>query len=238
MKEKQSTTTNKVLMLSREFNRGEPISEYCRDLSEFLASRGWSVDLVCFGDYASDDMVGENFHIHRVQFPVHADNYFNWAMLLNHEFKKRGRELAQLMQGFDIILANDWTSAPAAVSLSQHLEVPSAITMHSTENQRGFAAAHSSIISTVEWFACFELSQVIVSTAWTLESVKHDLGVPEGKILLANPSEFGWENKILDAFERLIREHSGGIGNDSDRSHHHHNNDDDIRSIGGANWQE
>lgn len=200
----EQTPTRNLLMFAPCFNHGEPVSEYCRILATFLTSKkGWTVDLVCFDTYAHDETISENFHIHRVPFMVHADSYFNWAMLLNNEFKMEGRELAKKRQ-YSLIHANDWATAPAAISLAKYLELPSAITIHSTENQRGFGAPHSRMISTMEWFACFEIQKIIVPSNDTLNSLKYDLGVPEGKMLLAKTHEAGWENLIADLFERMI----------------------------------
>jgi len=196
-----------LLMLAREFNHGEPVSDYCKALAMFLTSKkGWTVDLVVFGSltHSSDETLSENFHVHRVPFPIHTDSYFNWMMLVNNEFKLKGRELYTKKRAFDIIHANDWSTAPAAISLSKYLELPVTMTLHSTENQRGFGTPHSSIISTMEWFACFEIPKIIVSSNDTLNSLKYDLGVPEGKMLLARTYEAGWERIIADYFESVV----------------------------------
>lgn len=192
----------KALLLSREFAEKESVSEYVKNLAIFLAGKGIETHIVCFSSSPSEDRLGERIHVHRVPFMIHGDSLFNWSMLMNNELKRRSREIFEGM-GFDIIHANDWVTSTSAISLAKFTEKPLIVTIHSTEKERGFGAKHSSLISDMEWWLTYEAGCVLSNNERTYNSLRHDLQLPEEKIRLVNPLQEGWQDKVLEIYEKV-----------------------------------
>lgn len=188
--------------MSREFAEKESVSEYVKNLAIFLAGKGIETHIVCFSSSPSEDRLGERIHVHRVPFMIHGDSLFNWSMLMNNELKRRSREIFEGM-GFDIIHANDWVTSTSAISLAKFTEKPLIVTIHSTEKERGFGAKHSSLISDMEWWLTYEAGCVLSNNERTYNSLRHDLQLPEEKIRLVNPLQEGWQDKVLEIYEKV-----------------------------------
>jgi glycosyltransferase involved in cell wall biosynthesis len=200
----------KVLLLGREFARGESVSEYLKSLSFFLSGKGIEVHIVCFSSYPSEEKLSEGVHLHRVPFMMHGDSLFNWSMLMNNELKRRSREIFEGM-GFDIIHANDWATSASAISLAKFTDKPLIVTIHSTEKERGFGEKHSSLISDMEWWLTYEAGCVLSNNERTYNSLRHDLQLPEEKIRLVNPLQEGWQTKVLEIYESISARQESGI---------------------------
>ena len=192
----------KVLLLAREFVDDESVSKYVKSLALFLAGRGIEVHIVCFSSSPDESKIGEKIHIHRVPFMIHGDSLFNWSMLMNNELKRRSREIFEGI-GFDIIHANDWVTSTSAISLAKFTEKPLIVTIHSTEKERGFGTKHSSMISDMEWWLTYEAGCVLSNNERTYNSLRHDLQLPEEKIRLVNPLREGWQDKVLEIYEKV-----------------------------------
>jgi glycogen(starch) synthase len=195
----------KVLVLSREFVRGEIISEYVKSLAEFLAGRGIETHIVCFGGYQADERLGERIHVHKVPLIIHGDNLFNWSMLMNNELKRKAREIFE-GAGFDLIHANDWITSTSAISIAKFTEKPLVVTIHSTEKERGFGTPHSGLISDMEWWLTYEAGCVIANNESTYNSLRHDLQLPEEKVRLMSTRREGWQADVLRIYESISGE--------------------------------
>ncbi len=191
----------RVLMFSREFNRGEYVSDYCRNIAGFLSKKGIEPHLICF-DIRDGEEVVDGMHVHKVSFMLHGESLFNWAMLMNNELKRRARELFETT-GFDLIHANDWTTAPAAMSISKFTGKPLVLTIHSTEHERGFSTKHSGIISSVEWLGTYEATTVVATNRNTYSSLLKNFSVPQNKLTLIETSAQNWEPRLLELYGRL-----------------------------------
>jgi hypothetical protein len=141
---------------------------------------------------------------------MHGDSLFNWSMLMNNELKRRSREIFD-GTGFDIIHANDWVTSTSAISLAKFTEKPLVVTIHSTENERGFGAKHSGIISDMEWWLTYEAGCVLSNNQRTYHSLRHDLQIPEEKIKLIDPLQEGWQEKVLAIYEDIASRKESGI---------------------------
>ncbi len=195
----------KALLLSRELTENEGVSEYLKSLALFLAGRGIEVHIVCFSSSPSEETIGGKIHVHRVPFMIHGDSLFNWSMLMNNELKRRSREIFEGI-GFDIIHANDWVTSTSAISLAKFTEKPLIVTIHSTENERGFGTKHSSMISDMEWWLTYEAGCVLSNNERTYQSLRSDLQLPEEKIRLVNPLQEGWQGRVLEIYEKVSAE--------------------------------
>lgn len=191
----------KVLFLSKDFRDGEGISEYCKSIAHFLVEEGHEAAIVSFEDgthYSVDDRI----EVHRVSVHFEGDNIYNWSMVLNNELKRQARELME-EEDFDIVHANDWTTVPGGVALSKYAEIPLVVTIHSTENERGFEGEHAAVISELEWQGTFEADKVLATKHDTRSSLIFDLDVPEEKLEVVDPYHGEWETKILNSYKEL-----------------------------------
>jgi len=192
----------KILLLSKELRDGEAVSEYVKNLAEYLVSENNEVTIVSFDDgsyYSIDDKVNVN------RFPLNfeGDNLYNWSMMMNNEMKGRVVEETEVEE-FDVIHANDWTTVPGAISLSKQFETAFALTLHSTENERGFGSEESEVISELEWQGTYEADKVLVNRDETRNSVLFDLDTPEEKLHMIDPMKEGWQHRILNTYKEVI----------------------------------
>ena len=192
-----------VLLLSKQIKDDEPVSEYVKSLASYLVGEGFKVSIVSFDDgsyFSLDDKID----VYR--FPLHFEgsNIFNWSMMMNNEIK--GQVIENIdVESIDIIHANDWTTAPAGISLSKHLERPLFFTAHSTEHERGFGTEQSEVISELEWQAVYESDQVFANNEDTKNSLIFDLDAPDQKIDIISPLEEGWESRILKTYRKQVK---------------------------------
>jgi len=193
----------KVLLLSKEFRDGEGISEYCKSISSYLVENGHEAAIVSFDD-GSYYSVDERVDVYRVPVHFDGDSIYSWAMVLNNELKSRARELFEEDE-FDLIHANDWTTVPGGVALSQHLEKPLVVTIHSTENERGFQGDHAPLISELEWQGTFEADTVLATKHDTRDSLVFDLDVPGEKVEVIDPYSGEWEKRVLNSYGELSK---------------------------------
>jgi glycogen synthase len=193
----------KVLMLVREFNHGEFVSEYCKQLAFSLAKNDNETHIVAFGNENFYEKIHEKIHVHRNPLIINCNNFFNWAMMMNNELKRKAREIFET-EGFDIIHGNDWITFPAAVSIAKLTEKPLVMTIHSTEKERGFAAEFSSLIEDLEWWSTYEARHVFVNNWSTYYVLKYDFGVPEIKMNMIDQSQKDWCEKIIETYRRLL----------------------------------
>ncbi len=191
-----------VLLLSKDFQDGEAISEYTKNLAEFLVSQGHDATIISFDD-GSYYSVSEEVRVER--FPLHfeGDNLYNWSMMMNNEMKGIVTSLME-DEEFEIIHANDWTTVPGGVALSKHAEIPLVLTLHSTENERGFGGEESEVISELEWQGVYEADKVFVNRDETRNSALFDLDAPEEKMQMVDPLSDGWQQTVLKNYKKLL----------------------------------
>lgn len=190
-----------VAILAKSFRDGEDVSEYIKSAASYLSEEGHEVSIVAFED-GSSYSVPEEIDVERVPLHFDADNAYNWAMMLNNEIKAGVNNLLD-GEDVDVIHANDWATVPGGVTLSNHMEVPLVVTIHSTENQRGFNEESSDMISEMEWKAGFEADKVFVTNHDTKNSLLFDLDVPEEKIEVIDPFEDGWKRRMAENYRAV-----------------------------------
>lgn len=192
----------KILMLTRKFVDGDEVSEYVKKLAETLVSEGHEAFILAFDDggYYSVD---ERVEVERVPLHYEGDSLYSWSMMLNNEMKEKAREYLE-EDDFDIIHANDWVTVPGATAIKKQFERPFVLTMHSTENERGFNDPNSEVISEMEWRGCYNADKIFVNSKSTYDSSIHDLDVPDDKIELLNPLNAEWSRSVLKNYENLL----------------------------------
>lgn len=193
----------KAVLLSKDFRDGEGVSEYCKNIAEFLVENGHEAAIVAFDDgsyYSIDDRV----EVHRVPLHFDGNNIYNWAMMLNNEIKGQVKQIVE-DTGVDVIHANDWTTIPGGVVLARYLEKPLVVTVHSTENERGFDGQHAEMISELEWKAGFEADKVLSTKEDTKNSLLFDLDVPDSKLEVIDPYAPDWRKRVLSQYNELVK---------------------------------
>lgn len=193
-----------VVSLTRKFEDGEGVSEYVKNISEFINDKGHSSTVVTFDDGAPYT-VSEDIDVSRMRMPFDGDNIFNWAMMFNKEvegFVSTGMNSRDV----DIIHANDWATVPAGITASRHLEIPLVVTIHSTENERGFEGEHASMISELEYKAGQEADAVLATNEGTKNSLLFDLDVSDEKLHVVDPYTDEWTEKILSIYHEVAPE--------------------------------
>ncbi|MFB6193051.1 MAG: glycosyltransferase family 4 protein [Candidatus Nanohaloarchaea archaeon] len=194
----------KALILSKEFRDGEGVSEYVKNLSEYLVEEGNEVTIVSFDD-KSDYHVDDRVKVQKEPLLFEGDNIYNWAMMMNNELKNKARQIIET-QDYDIIHCNDWITVPGGISLKKHLELPLVVTIHSTENERGFEGNHAELISELEWQGTFEADKVFVNRDETKNSVLFDLDVPGEKVKTVDPYSPDWQSRILNTYQEIVKQ--------------------------------
>ncbi len=200
--QKQVKMIKKILILTGRYQENETVFDYCKNLAQFLGNKNIETHIICFDDYTSDE-TADRFHLHKISFMLDGNNLFNWTMLMNNEIKRKARELFESID-FDVIHVNDWTAAPAGMTIAKLTGKPLILTLHSTEHERGFMKETSEVISSVEWWATYEASHVFVHNPRTVESVKEHLKLPEGKVTVLNTKHENWQEKIEEVYEMVI----------------------------------
>jgi len=194
----------KVLYLTRRLESGEAGTEHLTTLTGYMVQEGHEAFVVSFDDgsyYEMDDRV----EVNRVHLPFEADNLYNWSMMLNNELKREARERFE-DKGFDIIHIIDWVTIPGGVTLSQHLDIPLVATFQSTENERGFHADQSGVISELEWQGAYEADKVFATSEGTKNSLLFDLDVPGEKLELIDPFNNKWQETVLKSYKELVKQ--------------------------------
>lgn len=192
----------KILFLTRKFVDGDDISEYVKALAEKLVEEGHEAFVLAFddGEYYSVD---ERVEVERVPLHFEGDSLYSWSMMLNNEMKEKGREYFE-EEDFDIIHANEWMTVPGATAIQKYAEKPFTLTLHSTENERGFSDPNSEVISELEWKGGYNADKVFVNKQSTYDSANYDLGIPEEKLETLNPLTEGWRSSVLKIYENLL----------------------------------
>jgi len=192
----------KILFLTRRFADGDDIAEYVKALAEYAVEKGHDAAILAFddGEYYSVD---ERVEVERVPLHYEGDSLYSWSMMLNNEMKEKAREYLE-KKDFDFVHANDWVTVPGATAIKKYFETPMMLTVHSTENERGFSDPNSDVISELEWKGCHQADKVLTNSDNTYGSLTHDLDVPGSKISVLNPLSNEWQESVLKIYEQLL----------------------------------
>ena len=192
----------RIAFLVKNFADGDDLSEYVKSLAEYAADQGHDPCVVSFDD-GSNYTVSDEVEVERFELHFDGNSLYTWAMMMNNEMKSRVMEKVE-DEDFDFIHANDWTTAPGGVTLSKHLEIPMFLTVHSTENQRGFQGENSGLISELEWQGTFEADKVFANNDDVKNSLLFDLEMSNEKVCVADPLHSGWQEIILNSYQEIL----------------------------------
>ncbi|MBN2094863.1 MAG: glycosyltransferase family 4 protein [Candidatus Aenigmarchaeota archaeon] len=117
---------------------------------------------------------------------IFAYNYLSATKLVNEMLKKRV---------YDLVVINDWLSAPAGIMIKQTTDIPVVFHVHSTEQQR--VGNGSQTIKNIERDMA-EKSDMIITVSYSMKDHLISLGYPEKKINVVwngcNPDYYSTDN--------------------------------------------
>ena len=184
-----------ILLISRKLVAGENVSEYVKYLSEYLVDSGHKVTLAVL-ESGSGPSLDKEVSVESIHTDFDSGDFYNQIMMLNNYVKSLDE-----LEDFDLVHANDWSTVPAAVSVSSYQEIPMFFTLHSTEYERGFGDQHSQSISDMELKGVENAEVVFVNREETRKSVVNDLGLSEEKIDFVDPLSEAWQNKVESIYQ-------------------------------------
>jgi glycogen(starch) synthase len=175
----------KICLLSWEFPPRivGGIARHVSGLAKALATAGNEVGVVTL-DFpgAPDYEEVEGFKVYRSKTEVGHPNFLLWAFLFNHFMEKR-LATAHKDFDFDLIHIHDWLVAPAGIGFSHLLNKPLVCTMHSTEHGRSsLHGPDSFMIDGMEWWACYEAAELIVTSNSMKGEICGHFHVPGDKV--------------------------------------------------------
>jgi glycogen synthase len=188
----------KILIISRRLSDGEDVSEYVKYLAGYLADSGHQVTLSILEEDCNPEF-SEKVSVEVFSSKFDSKNFYNQTMMLNNRVKSILDK-----HDFDLVHVNDWSTVSAGISVSGLQEIPLFMTLHSTENQRGFVNKHSSSISEMEWRGVYNAEKVFVNNDKTMSSVLKDLDAPRDKVELIDPISDHWPEKVLKAYRKAL----------------------------------
>ncbi len=203
----------KICLLSWEFPPRivGGIARHVYGLAKALARSGNDVGVVTLDFPGVPDYEEiESFKVYRSRTEVGHPNFLTWAFLFNH-FLEKQLAAANRDFDFDLIHIHDWLVAPAGVGFKHFLNKPLFCTMHSTEHGRSsLHNADSYMIDGMEWWACYEAAQVIVTSNSMKGEVCGHFHVPEAKVdVIPNAVDISkYDSKV----ERLAVRRRFGVG--------------------------
>ena len=115
---------------------------------------------------------------------------------------RKAREVKE-NNDIDVIHAHEWSTLSAGINLKKYFEVPLIMTVHSTENNRGFGGPQGAIISEMEYKGAHNSDKIIAPNKMVADSLKFDLSVSDEKIVQIDPLKKGWERKVLESYRNL-----------------------------------
>ena len=190
-------------MFSGKIIDGDFVGEYVKALLHSF-SKSHLVNLVCYDDVEERLSINKNLNIFKTSCVIKGNNLFNWAMIMNTELGRAGREVYECY-GFDIIHANDWLTIPVALSMARFAEKPLILSMHSTEKERGFGIDYSGLIHEIEGMGLHNASHILVDNEVTMRHVINDFNIEREKITLLTPFRDKWDERILELYKKLAK---------------------------------
>ncbi|MCL4553427.1 MAG: glycosyltransferase family 4 protein [Candidatus Marsarchaeota archaeon] len=177
----------RVLMLTWEYPPRiiGGISRVVEGLSRALVRQGVEVHVI------TNEMTGapmeandEGVFVHRVQIESPTPNFYSWVLMMNHYFAKRAGRLYREVGKIDIVHVHDWLTLTSGAEAKSFLGNTLVSTLHSLEFKRsgGINTPESTMVDSLEWWATYESSIVVVCSGSMKKDTQERFRVPEGKI--------------------------------------------------------
>jgi glycogen synthase len=193
----------KILMMTWEYPPRivGGISRVVEGLSRSLVELGQEVHVITneMPGYPAEDN-DRGAYVHRVSIETPTPNFHTWVMMMNHYFSKRAGRLVKEIGNLDVVHVHDWLVLPAGAELKSFLPTTLVSTLHSLEFRRsgGINTPENKMVDSLEWWASYESSIVIVCSKSMMDDALAHFKVPSGKIRLIpigiDPTKFQNQN--------------------------------------------
>ncbi|MGQ9468285.1 MAG: glycosyltransferase family 4 protein [Nitrososphaerales archaeon] len=177
----------KVLMLTWEYPPRiiGGISRHVEGLSEALVRKGLEVHIVTpdFPGAPYEENV-KGVYVHRVSVETPAPDFSTWAMLMNHYLVKRAADIANSIDGFELVHVHDWLVALAGIEAKHFLNADLITTLHSLEFKRAgsISSPFSRMVDSIEWWSTYESKMIIVCSGSMKRDLMYKFNIPEEKV--------------------------------------------------------
>ena len=161
------------------------ISRVVEGLSRALVRHGVEVHVI------TNEMTGapleandEGVFVHRVQIESPTPNFYSWVLMMNHYFAKRAGRLYREFGKIDVVHVHDWLTLTSGAEAKSFLGNNLVSTLHSLEFKRsgGINTPESTMVDSLEWWATYESSVVIVCSGSMKNDTQLQFRVPGEKI--------------------------------------------------------
>jgi glycogen synthase len=195
----------RILMLTWEYPPRivGGISRVVEGLSRSLTELGHEVHVITneMPGYPAEDN-DRGVFLHRVPIESPTPSFHTWVMMMDHYFTKRAGRLARETGDFDIIHVHDWLVEPTGAELKSFFPTTMVTTLHSLEFRRsgGISTPESKMVDSLEWWATYESTLVIVCSKSMLDDTLVHFQAPVDKMRVIpigiDPSKF--QNRNVD----------------------------------------
>jgi len=159
---------------------------YAQTLCRELAKRGHETHVITYHDQIrGTEKDPSRVVVHRVGNPVQTHiNVLTWALTLSTEFERAFADIHHDIGAVDLLDCHEWTSVPAATSLSEAFGVPYVMTVNSLEEHRSAQpdSPLSLAIRHFERLGTQSSSLVVVKSKAMKEDVQRLHGLPKRKV--------------------------------------------------------
>lgn len=179
------------------------ISRVVEGLSRSLTELGHEVHVITneMPGYPSEDN-DRGVFLHRVSIESPTPNFYTWVMMMDHYFSKRVGSLTREVGNFDIVHVHDWLVFPTGSEIKSFLSTTVVTTLHSLEFKRsgGIDTPESKMVDSLEWWATYESSIIIVCSRSMMSDTLAHFKVPQDKMRVIpigiDPAKF--KNRHVD----------------------------------------
>jgi hypothetical protein len=144
----------------------------------------------------------------RVANPVRTHiGVLTWVLTLNQEVERAAANIYyQANRQIDLIDVYDWHFIPAAVTLTNALDIPFVYSVESLEDHRSQTAntPYNMAIKSIEWLGFYEAEKVSVKSEWMRDEIVRTYNVPKEKIKVVLPNTSSWVKEVLELYNAVV----------------------------------
>jgi hypothetical protein len=181
------------------------LAEYVSALATQLVKNKVETYIVTYHDFltgTSEEASGVKTV--RVANPVRTHiGVLTWVLTLNQEVERAAANIYyQANRQIDLIDVYDWHFIPAAVTLTNALDIPFVYSVESLEDHRSQTAntPYNMAIKSIEWLGFYEAEKVSVKSEWMRDEIVRIYKVPKEKIKVVLPNTSSWVKEILELY--------------------------------------
>jgi glycosyltransferase involved in cell wall biosynthesis len=188
------------------------LAEYVSALATQLVKNKVETYIVTYHDFLTGTVEeASGVKTVRVTNPVHTHiGVLTWVLTLNQEVERAAANIYyQANRQIDLIDVYDWHFIPAAVTLTNALNIPFVYSVESLEDHRSQTAntPYNMAIKSIEWLGFYEAEKVSVKSEWMRDEIVRIYNVPKEKIKVVLPNTSSWVKEVLELYNDV----TGGV---------------------------